>query len=511
MGLLMGIDLGTSGLKTVVINETGSIKAMSMVSYNFDSPRYGYAEQNPEQWWNYCCQSVRETVEKCNGENISAVSFSGQMHGLVTLDAQFKPLRPVILHCDTRSQAEVKELLNTFGLQQIRELMMNAPYTGFLLPSLLWMKKHEPELFEKVRHVCLPKDYLKLRMSGSLSTDYSDASGTLAFDIQNLCWSKKILDCLGMDITIFPDCFGTSEVTGYISADASQATGLCTATAVIAGGGDQVMQGIGNGMLHNGDATVNIGSSGQVCFQVDRPVSNPELNTNTFCAYKAGRWILMGATMTAGLSLKWWNSITGARDFKEIDKDVSSIAPGSDGLIFLPYLNGERTPHVDPTLSALFIGANIGTTRLHMAKAVMEGVAFSLFQAMEICRYLGYTAQTLVASGGGAQGHSWLQMQSDIYNLPIKVAVIKEQAGLGAAIAAGVGVGIYKNLAEGCTAAVKFQEDITMPNYKNHLVYREYYECFKDAYQANKDVLARIHNLRDTLGNKNSSGIDPDH
>jgi xylulokinase len=492
----MGIDLGTSGLKAIIIDESGSIKAVSKVDYNFDSPRQGYADQNPEDWWDYCCRAVKEALSRCVGQVVTALSFSGQMHGLVTLDAQMKPVRPAILHCDTRSGKQVEELRNTFGIDGVRDFMANGVYTGFLLPSLLWLRENEPENFERVRYVCLPKDYLRFKLTGELLTDYSDASGTLAFDIEELCWSGQILNRLSLPLNLFPQCLESTDLSGYVSPEAAKATGLPAGVNVVAGGGDQVMQGIGNGLLFPGDASVNIGSSGQVSFQIDRPVINPELNTNTFCGYKKGRWILLGATMTAGLSLKWWNSILGSVDFSELDDEVSSLSPGSGGLVFLPYLNGERTPHVDPDLSALFLGPNMQTSRAHMTRSVMEGVAFSLYQAMEICASLGYRAESLVASGGGARGRSWLQIQSDIFNLPIKVATIEEQAGLGAAICAGVGMKVYSDLEEGCRAVVRYRDEVVFPDKENHMKYRDYYECYKDAYTSNKEILSRLNRLR---------------
>ncbi|MCF6336085.1 MAG: xylulokinase, partial [Spirochaetales bacterium] len=283
-----------------------------------------------------------------------------------------------------------------------------------------------------------------------------------------------------------------TEPVGYISGEAAKLTGLSNDTIVTAGGGDQVMQGIGNGMLNVGDATVNIGSSGQVSFQVDRPVLNPKLSTNTFCGYKKDRWILLGATMTAGLSLDWWLGILGNTGYRQVNSQIAEIQPGSNGLIYLPYLNGERTPHVDPNLSGLFLGINIGTTQAHMTRAVMEGVAFSLMQAIEVCGELGFTASSLVGSGGGARSQPWLKLQADIYNLPIRIAVVEEQAGLGAAISAGVGARVYSNLEEGCRMAVRYKDDVIYPDAQNHQIYKEYFELYKEAYFANKKVLAKI-------------------
>ena len=497
MALLMGIDLGTSGLKTIIIDEAGEVKALSKRSYIFDTPVGGFAEQDPDTWWTACKETIREAIATCgcNAKEIAAISFSGQMHGLVPLDDDLQPVRSAILHCDARSGKQVEHMRQKLGLEGTRSLVMNPIYTGFLLPSLLWVRENEPERYDKIRYVCLPKDYLKLKLTGELSTDYSDASATLAFDIRENKWSQPILELFQLPLTLFPRCCSTTERAGEISIKAAEETGLRAGTIVAAGGGDQVMQGIGNGMVNVGDATVNIGSSGQVSFQIDRPVLNPELNTNMFCGYRQGRWILFGATMSAGLSLEWWHRNSGNIDYETLDRAVAQVPPGCDGLLFLPYLNGERTPHLDPDLRAAFLGLNVGATHAHMTRAVMEGVAFSLLQSIEICGSLGFRAQSLVASGGAARSKPWLQLQADIYNLPLRAANAKEQAGVGAAIAAGVCAGVYKDLAEGCSAAVSYRDEIIQPDAKRHDTYMEYYTLYKEAAQINRPLLNRLATL----------------
>ena len=495
MSLLMGIDLGTSSLKIIVIDEKGSVVAQSARAYALESPAGGYAEQNPETWWNACVECIKEVLTVCPAEDIMGISFSGQMHGLVALDQNFLPVRPAILHCDVRSSKQVSLLERLFTREDVIRLMLNPIYTGFLLPSLLWMQANEPEKFEKTKHVCLPKDYLKLKLTGDVTSDYSDASATLAFDIENLTWSDEILSKTGICQSIFPVCYETTEKVGTVSKAAAEQTGLKAGTAVIAGGGDQVMQGIGNGASGLDKATVNIGSSGQVCFHTERAVRNPALSTNCFCGYKKGRWILFGATMTAGLSLSWWNKILGEMDYKKLNEEVEQIKPGSGGILYLPYLNGERTPHVNPNISGMFMGVNLETTKAHMTRAVMEGVTYSLMDCIESCQSLGYEAQSLVASGGGARSKTWLQIQADVFNLPLAVAKTQEQASLGAAIAAGVGTGIYKDLNEGTASAVHFNEEIVIPNKENHRIYQDYYALYKKAYVDSKDVLNKVTEL----------------
>lgn len=498
MAYLMGIDLGTSSLKTLLMNEKGEALAVSARAYQYDSPISGYAEQNPEVWWNACVETVREVLSQSgiSGDAVTGVSFSGQMHGAVLLDKNGEVIRPVILHCDVRSSKQVEELKAALGNDRVRDLMLNPVYTGFLLVSLLWVRDNEPENFARIHKVCLPKDYIKFKISGEVSSDFSDASATLAFDIPNNCWSDEILKAVQLPKEIFPDCYETYAPVGHVCPAAARETGLSEKTEVVCGGGDQVMQAIGNGVIEPGQATSNLGSSGQISFQSDRAVINPALSTNTFCSYKKDQWVVMGAIMYAGLSLEWFGNMLHERDFKQLDVEAKAAGVGAGGLIFLPYLNGERTPHANPDLSAMFLGINSLTGRGEMARAVMEGVGFALYQCMEICETLGLKAETIVASGGGAKSPLWLQIQSDIYGLPVKVTDTKEQACLGAAIIAGVGTGVFKDVQEACAGIIRHKDKIVVPSKENHARYQEYYALFKDTYQANKSLLERITRMR---------------
>jgi len=506
MSFLMGIDLGTSSLKVLIMNEMGDVKAVSAKSYQFDTPHPGFAEQDTAVWWDACCACIKSALMQLGSDpaEIKGVSFSGQMHGLVMLDRDLSVIRPCILHCDSRSAVQIEEINGNLGNSFIREKVLNPIYTGFLLPSLLWVRENEPENFAKVRHVLLPKDYIRFMLCGELGSDYSDASATLAFDIEKGCWSTEIIGRMNLDMSLFPPCRDTADVVGFITPSASRATGLDCKTKVVAGGGDQVMQCIGNGASEIGMATVNIGTSGQVCFQSDKVIRNPNLSTNTFCGYKTGRWITMGATMSAGLSLKWFSNLFEKTDYQLADREIAKIVPGSEGLIFLPYLNGERTPHINPNLRASFMGLGLRTDKYHMTRAVMEGVAYSLKQCMEECSHLGLSADTLVASGGGAQSEIWLQIQADIYNKPLKVAAVDEQASIGAAIAAGVGAGIYKNIDQACRQVVKYKDKEYLPQHENQLIYSQYYDLYKETYQSSHLVLEKIA----LLGRKYSDSIN---
>ncbi|MDO5111530.1 MAG: xylulokinase [Clostridia bacterium] len=497
MPYLMGIDLGTSSLKTMIVDEAGKAMAIASRDYMIESPVAGFAEQTPQVWWDACVATCRQAIAQ-SGVDVSlikGVGFSGQMHGMVPLDENYEVVRPAILHCDARSCEQVQMICETLGAQRIRELTGNPIYTGFLLTSLLWVRDNEPENYRRIRHVCLPKDYIKYKLCGLLSSDYSDASATLAFDLENNCWSKQLLDIFSLPADIFPACFDAFAPVGCVTEAAALETGLCEGTTVVAGGADQVMQGLGNGAIGFDTATVNIGSSGQVSFQSAMPLVNPALCTNTFAGYQKGRWIVMGAIMHAGLALKWFKNLLDIKSYAQLDALAASVRPGSGGVLFLPYLNGERTPHINPALSASFFGCTMQTGKAEMARAVMEGVAFALMQCMEVCGDIGLSASEVIASGGGARSELWLQIQSDIYGLPLKVAESAEQACLGAAIVAGVGCGVYEDVAQGCAAAVRYQDKVILPDMKNHAIYMEYYRLFKDSYQAGRDIFTRATRL----------------
>jgi xylulokinase len=493
MAYLMGIDLGTSSLKVIIIDADGTIQAESSQAYQFDSPVNGYAEQRTEIWWSACRGCIRAALAKLAAppSRVQALGFSGQMHGIVPLDKNRQEIRPAILHCDTRSGEQVQKINALFDGRKIPDSRFNPVYTGFLLTSLLWIQEKEPANFEKIRHVVLPKDYLRMRLCGEITSDYSDASATLAFDIEEVRWSTEILAALDIPLDLFPQCFASDYAVGTVTKQAAEETGLAEGTIVVSGGGDQLMQAIGNGAIHPGDATVNIGSSGQVCFQSDKPVRNPALSTNTFCAYRKGRWIVMGAIMSAGLALKWCNGLFPAGSYRHLDEEAKNLAPGSGGLIFLPYLNGERTPHVNPNLSGVFMGLNMNTSRVHLARAVMEGVTYALMQCIEVCGGLGLHAHELIASGGGARSALWLQIQADVFNTPLKTAALPEQAGFGSAAAAGLGAGIFGSIDEACARLIKYNDTIYIPNAANHRIYQEYYQLFKDAYRRSRETIER--------------------
>ncbi|GMO53698.1 MAG: xylulokinase [Termitinemataceae bacterium] len=494
MSLLMGIDLGTSSLKTMILDsQNGSVVSQAAENYQFDSPSNGYAEQEAQVWWNALVNTVKSSLSLSLSAPV-ALSFSGQMHGAVLLDENYEVLRPVILHCDTRSLKQVTALKALFAEKKFPSARFNPVYTGFLLASLLWVRENEGEIYKKLRHVCLPKDYLKLKLCGTLNTDYSDASGTLAFDVENWCWASDIIKALDIDESIFPPAVSAATIAGRVVQSAANETGLSSETLVITGGSDQLMQAIGNGAINAGQATINIGSSGQVCFQSDKAIVNPKMSTNTFCAADKGAWFTMGATMSAGLALKWFSKNIADFDFSKIDEEVSKTQ--SSGLLFLPYLSGERTPHLKSDLRAAFLGMSLTTTKWEMARCAIEGVAFSLYDCIYVCEDLGLKADEAIASGGGARSHVWLQIQADIYGLPLKTAKNEEQACVGAAAIAGFGCGVYSSLKEATEALVCYKDKYYMPDIKRHQYYMELYRLYGDAYRANEHLLTHLSGMR---------------
>jgi xylulokinase len=496
MNYLMGIDLGTSSLKVVILDEQGAVKAEASQAFQFDSPYTGWAEQQTEDWWQACKTTLKTALAQFSApaDEIRAVSFCGQMHGLIALNKDYAEVRPAILHCDARSSAQVRRINAVLAEKGLAEKQYNAVYTGFLLTSLLWLRENEPANYARLKHVCLPKDFLKFKLSGELCCDYSDASSSMAFDIEKHCWADDILDALDMPRDIFPPCYASDYVAGKVSAQAAAETGLSRDTLIVNGGGDIVMQSLGCAAIGPGQAVLSIGSAGQVCFQSDKPVRNPGLSTNTFCGYSDKTWITMGATITAGLCLKWVNGLIadGSRDFSEIDTQIEGLPPGSGGILFLPYLNGERTPYINSELSGAFLGLTLGTGRAHLARAVMEGITFSLCQCLEVCGALGFRASELIVSGGAAKSPVWLQMQADIYNMPLKTTVMETQANFGAAAMAGKGAGLFTSIKEACRVLVRYKEKVWIPDAERRRVYADYYGLFKEAYTGSAKVLVAL-------------------
>ncbi len=498
MTSLLGIDLGTSSVRALLVDADGTTLALNGLNYNPDIPRPGFAEQDPDFWTAMAFTTISCSLSdaNANADDVRALSFSGQMHGLVCVDKDGKPLRPAIIWQDQRSKHVIREMYDRLGREFIGASVQNTVATGFLLASLVWLKENEPETYGKIHRVMLPKDYLKFRLSGVIATDFSDAAGTTALDNVKLEWSRPLLDALGLDPAMFPEILPSTAVLGTITPEAAAATGLSTKTLVVNGGADQCMQAVGNGIVEEGVFSSNIGTGGQMSACTASPLYDPEFRTSTFAHALPERWSIMGAALSAGASMKWLTErVLQLVSFKDVDTLAGAVPAGSGGLLFLPYLAGERTPHFDPEARGVFLGLTLGHDRRNLLRAVMEGVAFALRDSLDIILGMGVSCTRLIASGGGANSPLWLQIQADVFNQPIEKSLNKEQACLGAAITAGIGAGIYAGYKEAADQLVRFDERIYTPDPESVRLYNELHQMYKKTYTVNKTLfpaLARV-------------------
>lgn len=492
MGFMLGIDLGTSSVKALVMDEAGNTRGTGQVGYAIDVPAAGRAEQDPSLWWSSAAGAVRQALERSGvpADGVAAVGFSGQMHGTVLLGRDGQVLRPAILWCDQRAAGEVRRLQAAFSREDMAGLTCNALAAGMQVVSLLWLRENEPDVYRAARHAVLPKDYLRYRCTGNVGTDVTDAAGTLAFDVAGRRWSSELLGRLGLDEGLFPAVSMPADVAGSLSARAAEELGLKPGIPVVFGGGDQPMQAVGNGVLSPGAASCTIGTGGQLFFPVREPKADPLLRTNTFNHALPGLWYVMGATLNAGLSLNWFmKSILGLSGFREAAEMAATVPPGSGGLLFLPYLTGERTPHMDPDARGMFFGLTLEHTAAHMARAVMEGAVYALRDALEVVKSLGIRPERIVATGGGAANSDWLQMQADMFGCCVHPADEAEPACRGAALAAGVGAGIYASVEEGCRIVSRVSAEPVTPVAGNAAVYGEGYAVYRELYIRNRELL----------------------
>lgn len=495
MPYLMGIDLGTSSVKVLILSIDGSVKAVSNRGYPIDVPIDGFAEQSPELWWKACVDAISECIIKSGlrSKEIKCIGLSGQMHGTVLIDKYHQVIRPAIIHCDQRSKKQVDYINEVLGEDTLYSITLNPLFPGFQVASLLWVMENEPQHYHTTYKVLLPKDFIRLRLTGEVATEYTDASSTMAFDVRERKWSETILSKLNMDPDKFPVCKSPFDIAGYISAEVSCQTGLAKGTAVVMGGADQPMQALGNGAIYEGIVTSTIGTSGQIFSPVKTPVINPAMNTHTFCNVGVDYWYVMGAILNAGLCLKWINeNVLHYKDFETLDLDASQVPVCSDGLIFLPYLTGERTPYLNSSARGMFFGLTLKHNGASMARAIMEGVAFALRDCIEILDTMGILINKVIASGGGARSDLWLQIQADVFGREIYRSNMVEQACVGAAITAGVGCRIYKGIEEACEAVVKIDNNPIIPQNKNIPTYNHYHEVYRNLYKRNFDLFEAV-------------------
>ncbi len=513
MKYLLGIDLGTSGTKTVAFDEAGRVLASSTVEYPLIQPQNGWAEQDPRLWYEAVCKSAKDVIRKAgiDPHDIAATAISGQMHGLVMLDEKGQVLRNAILWCDARTGEECEEIEKAVGRSRLVEICANPALTGFTAPKILWVRKHEPEIFKKCAHILLPKDYVRYRLTGKILQEVSDASGTNLLDIRKRQWSQEILDALDIDRALLPDLVGSGEVAGRITAQASKDCGLTEGTVVAGGGGDNACAALGTGVCADGDAFVTLGTSGVVFAHTSRPSIDPLGRVHTFCSAVDGEWTAMSCTLAAGLSLRWMRDEfykpekdaaqqSGVDPYDLMTDEASKIPSGSDGLIYLPYLMGERSPVLDPEARGVFFGLTARHTRAHLVRAVMEGVALSQRHNLMVLREMGITPSELKACGGGASSPLWRQMLADTMGCAVRTMESKEGPALGAAILAGVAAGIYKDAREGCRRCVRASTTASVPNPTEVARYNEVFSVYKALYPALRAPFSMLARMRNALG-----------
>lgn len=495
----LGIDVGTGGTRALVIDSRGSvITSASSEHDNFASPRPGWAEQDPRDWWRACGAAVQKALQTSNLDagDIACVGFSGQMHGAVLLDSADEVVRPAIIWCDQRSEAQSRELEDLFGRDTLIRLTCNPPLTNFTLTKFLWVRETEPRNWSRVAHVMLPKDYVRFRLTGERAIDMADASGTLLLDVSHRRWSNEALAKTGIDPALLPALFESPQVCGKVSAAGAEVTGLRTGTPVVAGAGDQAAGAVGMGIARAGAVSATIGTSGVVFASTDRPAMDPQGRLHTFCHAIPGRWHVMGVTQAAGLSLRWYrDQFAGAspsihkkdgRDPYDVFAEEAGSAPaGSEGAFWAPYLMGERTPHLDPNARAALIGLTASHTRAHVIRAIMEGVAFSLKDTFTIFEEMNIPVTSIRLGGGGARSPLWRQIQADVYGREVEIVAAEEGAAYGAAILAGVGAGAWSSVEQACEAVVRVANRIP-PNPKDSATMQRAYATYRKIYPALK-------------------------
>ncbi len=498
--MLLGVDLGTSSAKAVFFTSDGCLAASGSESYGIDSPHPRWAEQSPEVWWRAVLGSIRKASAAVTAPyRIRGIGLSGQMHGLVCLDRAKNVLRPAIIWADQRSGREATEINDFLSERRLYDKTLNKASSGFLLPSLLWVVRNEPAIAREIAHVLLPKDYIRFRLSGDLATEFSDACGTGAFDVAGGRWFDELLEYFSVSRHIMPPVLCSSACVGKLSTDVADSLGLEAGIFIAAGAGDQAAQAVGNGLIAPGLASSNIGTAGQFFIASEKPLYDSKLRCNCFNHAHPDLWYLLGANLSAGFSLKWlWKNVLGREEDYEGAARLAAAAPaGSRGLLFHPYLNGDRTPHQDAEASASFIGLSGSHGAPEMVRSVMEGVAFSMREGLEIARSMGLAPSRIVASGGGARSSLWRQIQADVYNTPVAVTEVKEQACMGAAILAGVAGGVFGSIADGCGAMVRSREELTEPNRSNVALYEEMYVSgYRDFYENNRRLYSKLFQWR---------------
>ena len=492
MTTLLGLDIGTTGARCVALDEGGNLVAEATAEYPIYSPNPGWSEQRPEDWWQASCQVIAQVAARV-GRDIAAIGLTGQMHGAVFLDNHDEVIRPALLWNDQRTAAQAATITERVGARRLTEIAGNPALTGFQAPKILWLRDEEPRAYERVASVLLPKDHVRLRLTGERATDASDASGTLLLDLKERTWSGEILDALEIPVGWLPRVFEGPDRTGQVRQDISNELGLGHQLPVAAGGGDNAAAAVGNGIIRDGLASCSIGTSGVLFAHSDTLSPDPSGRLHAFCHAVPDRYHLMGVTLSAGGALRWWRDLVGKTDYEELSELASQSPPGAEGLLFLPYLTGERTPHLDPGARGAFFGLTSRHNVSHLTRAVMEGVAFSLRDSLEIMVALGTNPTQIRATGGGARSPLWRQLLADVFGRPIVRTLAVEGPASGAALLAGVTAGVFENVEEAC-AGISLRPDVCEPETNRARLYDDYYAAYRELYPA---TASTMHTLAD--------------
>jgi xylulokinase len=494
----MGIDVGTGGTRALLVDAQGRVCAGFTAPHEeMRMERPLWAEQRPENWWDAGQQAIRGVLSQAgiSGARVRGIGLSGQMHGLVILDRDDEVIRPALIWCDQRSQPQVDAINQSVGRENVLKYTANPVLTGFTLPKLLWVRDNEPRAFERVRRLLLPKDYLRFKLTGEYASEVSDASGTSLFDVVHRRWSFDMMDRLGLDRGILPACHESSEITGRVTQAAAAATGLAAGTPVVGGGGDQASSAVGNGIVEAGIVSCTLGTSGVVFAHMEKVAYDPAGRVHTFCHAVRGKWHVMGVTQGAGLSLQWFrNQLAPGADYDSLTAEAAAAPAGSQGLFWLPYLMGERTPHLDAAARGGWIGLTARHQRADLIRAVLEGVSYSQRDCLDIIEDLGVPVRSVRVSGGGARSPFWRQLLADVFNKMVVTLETQEGSAYGAALLALAGTGEYGSVPEACRAAIR-EVDCLRPQPAGTAFYTRAHRVYQALYPALQPVYRQIADL----------------
>jgi len=498
MTYLIGIDVGTTGAKTILIDEQGNLVASSLEEYPLHTPRPKWAEQDPADWWRATVNSIKNVLaqSKVKPDDVKGLGLSGQMHGLVLIDKDHNVLRPAILWCDVRTTEQCRYITEKVGKDLLVRSTCNPALEGFTAPKVIWVRDNEPEIYEKAFKMMLPKDYVRFLLTGEIASEVSDAAGTILFDVRNREWSREVLGKLEISPDLMPPCYESIDVCGRITPKVAEMTGLKPGTPVVGGGADNACTAVGNGIVVTGKTSASIGTSGTMLTPTDTPEVDPDLRAHTFCHCVPHKWYIMGVMLSAGGAFRWFRDTLGQKEIEQAEEkgidpyeiltgEAAKVEPGCEGLIFLPYLIGERTPHGDANAKGVFFGLTLRHKKEHITRSVMEGVTFGMRDSLEIIKGLGLDVGQITATGGGARSALWRQMQADIYGAEVVTINIAEGPAFGAAILAGVGAEVYNSIQEATSEIVEVTSK-TQPIKDNVKVYEEYYQIYRSLYPALK-------------------------